>query len=78
LQLDLASDNVGVQECPRVPGTQLADLFPVQVPFENGHLLPPKRPGLGIVFDESVAAKYPYKPGHSPALYQLDGSMTNW
>jgi galactonate dehydratase len=78
LQLDLASDNVGVQECPRVPGTQLADLFPVQVPFEKGHLLPPKRPGLGIEFDESVAAKYPYKPGHSPALYQLDGSMTNW
>jgi len=78
LHLDLASDNVGVQECPRVPGTALTDLFPVQVPFEKGYLLVPERPGLGIEFDESVVAKYPYEPGHCPELWRLDGSMTNW
>jgi len=78
LHLDLASDNVGVQECPRVPGTALTDLFPVQVPFEKGYLLAPERPGLGIEFDESVVAKHPYAPGHSPALWRLDGSMANW
>ena len=78
LHLDLASDNVGVQECPRVPGTALTDLFPVQVPFEKGYLLAPERPGLGIEFDESVVAKYPYEPGHCPELWRLDGSMTNW
>jgi len=78
LHLDLASDNVGVQECPRVPGTTLTDLFPVQVPFEKGYLLAPERPGLGIEFDESVVAKYPYEPSHCPALWRLDGSMTNW
>ena len=78
LHLDLASDNVGVQECPRVPGTTLTDLFPVQVPFEKGYLLAPERPGLGIEFDESVVAKYPYEPGHCPDLWRLDGSMTNW
>lgn len=78
LHLDLASDNFGVQECPRVPGTTLTDLFPVQVPFEKGYLLAPERPGLGIEFDESVVAKYPYEPGHCPALWRLDGSMTNW
>jgi len=78
LHLDLASDNVGVQECPRVPGTTLTDLFPVQVPFEKGYLLPPDGPGLGIEFDEEAAKKYPFKPGHAPALWRLDGSMTNW
>ncbi len=78
LHLDLASDNVGVQECPRVPGTTLTDLFPVQVPFEKGYLLAPERPGLGIEFDESVVAKYPYEPGYCPAFWRLDGSMTNW
>ena len=78
LHLDLASDNFGVQECPRVPGTTMTDLFPVQVPFEKGYLLPPERPGLGIEFDESVLAKYPYEPGHCPAFWRLDGSMTNW
>jgi len=78
LHLDLASDNVGVQECPRVPGTALTDLFPVQVPFEKGYLLAPERPGLGIEFDESVAAKYPYEPGRRPEFWRLDGSMTNY
>ena len=78
LHLDLASDNFGVQECPRVPGTTMTDLFPVQMPFEKGYLLAPERPGLGIEFDESVVAKYPYEPGHTPALWRLDGSMTNW
>jgi len=77
LHLDLASDNFGVQECPHVPGTTMTDLFPVQVPFEKGYLLAPERPGLGIEFDESVVAKYPYESGHNPALWRLDGSTTN-
>lgn len=78
LHLDLASDNVGVQECPRIPGTTLPDLFPVQVPFERGHLLIPEGPGLGIEFDESMVARYPCEPGHPPELWRSDGSMTNW
>ncbi|MDP3063636.1 MAG: galactonate dehydratase [Chloroflexota bacterium] len=78
LHLDLASDNVGVQECPRVPGGYMVDLFPVQAPFEKGYLLPPKGPGLGIEFDEAAAVKYPYKPGHAPEYRRLDGSFTNW
>lgn len=80
LHVLLAIDNVGVQECPRVPGTAWTDLFPVQVPFENGYLLTPKGPGLGIEFDESMVAKYPYKAGplRLPAFWRLDGSMTNW
>ena len=76
--LDLASDNVGVQECPRVPGTMLSDLFPVQVPLGKGHLLPPARPGLGIEFDEEAVKEYPFEAGNAPALWCLDGSMANW
>jgi len=78
LHLDLASDNVGVQECPRVPGGYMQDLFPVQAPFEKGYLLPTKGPGLGIEFDESAAKKYPYRAGHAPEYHRLDGSFTNW
>ena len=78
LHLDLASDNVGVQECPHVPDTILPDLFPVQMPFEKGYLLTPERPGLGIEFDETMAAKYPYEASSEPALWRVDGSMTNW
>ncbi|MBI3910255.1 MAG: mandelate racemase/muconate lactonizing enzyme family protein [Armatimonadetes bacterium] len=78
LHLDLATPNFGVQELAHVPGTMLADLFPVQVSFEAGHLLPPTRPGLGVVFDAAAAAAHPYQPGHLPRLRRADGSFTNW
>ena len=79
LHLDLAVGNFAVQECARVPGQVLPDLFPVQVPFEKGHLLPPARPGLGVEFDESQVPNFPPIPhGNCPRLHRPDGSFTNW
>jgi galactonate dehydratase len=79
LHLDLALSNFAVQECARVPGQVLPELFPVQVPFESGFLLPPARPGLGVVFDESRVADFPpIIDGNSPRLHRTDGSFTNW
>ena len=79
LHLDLATSNFAVQECARVPGTVLNELFPVQVPFSAGHLLPPAEPGLGVEIQEGAAEKYPPIPdGNSPRLTRPDGSFTNW
>ena len=79
LHLDLACDNFGVQELARVPGQVLPELFPIQAPFENGHLLPPTRPGLGVLFDETAVAKYPPIPkGACPQFRRSDESFTNW
>jgi galactonate dehydratase len=79
LQLDLALSNFGVQELARIPGDVLPELFPVQVPFEGGYLLPPELPGLGIKFDAEAVAKYPpISGGNSPRLTREDGSFTNW
>ncbi len=78
LHLDLATSNFAVQECARVPGTVLAELFPQQVPFEAGYLLPPEGPGLGITIDESAVAAFPPMQGNSPRLEREDGSFTNW
>lgn len=79
LHLDLASSCFGVQELPRTPGTYLQDLFPVQVPFSQGHLQPPTRPGLGVVIDESRVRHYPPLPeGRCPLWHRADGSFTNW
>ena len=78
LHLDLASTNFGVQELPREPGTAFTDIFPVQVEWADGYLLPPTRPGLGIEFDEEVAKKHPYEEVTPPRLYRLDGALTNW
>ena len=76
--MDLATTNFAVQECARIPGDVLTELFPAQVPFKDGYMLPPDVPGLGIVFDESAVSEYPVIPGDCPRLHRADGSFTNW
>jgi L-alanine-DL-glutamate epimerase-like enolase superfamily enzyme len=78
LHLNLSCNNFGVQEQPRRPGTTLTDVVPVQVEWENGYLLPPMRPGLGVVFDREAARAHPFHMQELPHLHRLDGSVTNW
>ena len=70
--------NFGVQELPQRTGTSLTDVFPVQVEWEDGYLLPPERPGLGIEFDEEAAQAHPYQEVKPPLLQRADGALTNW
>ncbi|MFN8513818.1 MAG: galactonate dehydratase [Thermomicrobiales bacterium] len=78
LQLNLATPNFGVQEQPRKTGTVLTDVVPVQPIWENGYLLPPTAPGLGIEFDREAAKKSPFRMTELPHLQREDGSFTNW
>ena len=78
LHLDLATDNFAVQEGGLVGRPVLEDVFPVQVPYESGCMLPPERPGLGVEFDSEAAEKHPYQEVRSPRLRRRDGSFTNW
>jgi L-alanine-DL-glutamate epimerase-like enolase superfamily enzyme len=78
LQLNLATSNFGVQEQPRRTGTVLTDVVPVQPEWQDGYLLPPTRPGLGVEFDREAARKHPFQMRELPTLYRLDGSFTNW
>jgi L-alanine-DL-glutamate epimerase-like enolase superfamily enzyme len=80
LHLNLAITNCGVAEQIRRPGTTLTDLFPVQIGWADGFLLPnDDRPGLGIVFDEQAALASPARPGLPPhQLRRDDGAFTNW
>jgi len=78
LQFNLAVPNFGVQEQPRKPGDTLADVVPVQPEWEDGYLLPPDRPGLGIEFDREAARKHPFEMAELPHLRRADGSLTNW
>ncbi len=78
LHLDLSTSNFGVQELVRSPNSILPDVFPVQVSLVDGHLLPPKMPGLGIVFDEKAALDQNFRMEIPPQLHQSDGSFTNW
>ena len=78
LHLNLACSNVGVQEQPRRPGTMLTDVVPVQMEWEDGHLLAPSRPGLGVEFDREAARAHPFRMMEPPHLRRPDGSFTNW
>ncbi|MCJ7548513.1 MAG: galactonate dehydratase [Anaerolineae bacterium] len=78
LQLNLASPLVGVQEQPRKTGTVLTDVVPVQPVWEDGYLLAPEIPGLGVEFDREAAKAHPMQMSELPHLHRLDGSVTNW
>jgi L-alanine-DL-glutamate epimerase-like enolase superfamily enzyme len=78
LQLNLACPNFGVQEQPGRPGTTLADVVPEQPRWEDGYLLPPESPGLGIQFDRAAARRHPFQMTGLPCLHRIDGSVTNW
>ena len=78
VQLHLATSNFGVQEQPRKTGTVLTDVVPVQPVWEDGYLLPPTIPGIGVEFDREAAKKSPFQQRELPQLRRLDGSFTNW
>ena len=78
LHLCLASSLVGVQECPSPPGTTHTDVFPVQVPFADGYLQVPDRPGLGVEFNEEAAVAGEPRAGKGLWYWREDGSFTNW
>jgi galactonate dehydratase len=41
-----------------------ADLLKVPIRWEDGHVIPPTGPGLGIELDEAVALAHPYTGAH--------------
>ena len=53
-------------------------MVPVQVEWQDGYLLPPTRPGLGVEFDRDAARGHPFQMVEPPHLRRLDGSFTNW
>jgi mannonate dehydratase len=50
--------NFGVQEYMGY-SEQMLEVFPHSWTFDNGYMHPGEKPGLGIEFDEKLAAKYP-------------------
>lgn len=77
--LCMATTNVGVQEMPRAPGSYATDLFPVQLDFDEGYAMPLDKPGLGVEFNEVLAAdRAAPLTGWQPEFFRRDGSFNNW
>jgi len=60
LHLDLWAPNFGIQEWCRFDGL-VYDMFPGLPEVRDGYMYPSDKPGLGIDFDEALAARYPCK-----------------
>lgn len=77
LHFDTAIHNFGIQEYMR-HSPETDEVFPHSYYFEKGNLYPGEAPGLGIDFDETLAAKYPYERAYLPVNRKEDGTMFNW
>jgi mannonate dehydratase len=77
LHFDTWVPNFGIQEYMRhTPETDA--VFPHAYRFDNGYLHPGSAPGHGVDIDETLAARYPYRPSALPVTRLEDGTMWNW
>jgi mannonate dehydratase len=77
LHFDTWVPNFGIQEYMRhTPETDA--VFPHAYHFDNGYLHAGNAPGHGVDIDETLAARYPYRPSALPVNRLEDGTMWNW
>ncbi len=60
IQLDTCSPNFLIQESIQTWGGFHAEILDRPVQWEDGYIIPPTRPGLGIELNEAVAEAHPY------------------
>jgi len=60
IQLDTCSPNFLIQESIETFGGFHAEILDEPIQWEDGYIIPPTRPGLGVELNEEVAAKHPY------------------
>ncbi len=77
LHLGLAIPNFGIQEYMKhSPATD--EVFQPTYTFSTGLLAPSDEPGLGVSYQDDVAAAHPYAAAYLPVSRLLDGSMHDW
>ena len=65
IQVDTCSPNFLIQESIGKFDGFFAEILKKPIQWEDGHIIPPTEPGLGVELDEEVAAKHPYLPPRS-------------
>ena len=77
LHFDMWVPNFGIQEYMR-HSAETDAVFPHDYEFADGYLHPGDAPGLGVDYDDTLAASYPYEPAYLPVNRLEDGTMFNW
>ena len=61
IQLGTCSPNFLIQESIETFGSFHAEILKEPLQWEDGYIIPPTKPGLGVELDEDVAAAHPYE-----------------
>ena len=67
IQIDTCSPNFLIQESIETWGSFYAEILKEPIQWEEGYIIPPTKPGLGIELNEEVVKEYPYQ-GTKPSL----------
>ena len=60
IQIGTCSPNFLIQESIETFGDFHAEILKTPIQWQDGHIIPPTAPGLGVELDEAVAAAHPY------------------
>jgi 2-dehydro-3-deoxyphosphogalactonate aldolase len=71
IQLDTCSPNFLIQEGIQTWGGFHAEILKKPIQWQDGYIIPPTEPGIGVELDEEVAAQHPYD-GDKLHLEMLD------
>jgi mannonate dehydratase len=77
LHFGTAINNFGIQEYMRHT-SETDEVFRHAYYFNDGYLHSGEEPGLGVDYDEDLAARFPYERAYLPVNRKLDGTMWNW
>ena len=78
VQLDTCIPNFTAQEYVREDQPPWNDIVTACVKLENGYLIPPDVPGIGIeLSDRSILDRYPFRSKNRIPPFKEDGSPTN-
>lgn len=78
IHVGFSTPNFLIQEVMRSDVPWRDDVVDDPLRIENGFVLPPTRPGIGIEINEKEAARYPYKPEDEARYFHPDGSVADW
>jgi 2-dehydro-3-deoxyphosphogalactonate aldolase len=71
IQIDTCSPNFLIQEGIETWGGFHAEILKEPITWQEGYIIPPTKPGLGVALNEEVAAEHPYT-GKELHLVPLD------
>ena len=74
VQIDACSPNFLIQESIETWGGFHGEILKRPMQWQDGHIIPPSAPGLGVELDEAVAAAHPYE-GDRLHLEMHDGPL---